>query len=225
MKDRTSPVASVEAIPRKILFAAHIRPFDPAQASNRNDVGAGRHEGPGLLGVGPVRFDQQPGREDARQVPDQGVHERAHVGRVSDAYVGVAEVRNGECILAIRNVAPIGAAEPEDSRWRTSAPSPQHGSANERTPRRYGISGSTAAAGSGKSRAGFARSWIACPSHLASAIGGVRVPPSRRTWAAVWEARHLGGTIRLSPGGVPFLGRAAPVSLGRLTSIPYREVK
>ena len=84
MKDRAGRVASVESVPCKVLLAAHGRPFDPAQAAYRHDVGTRRHEGRGLLGGGPVRFEQQPRRQDAREVPDQGVHEFARVGRVGD---------------------------------------------------------------------------------------------------------------------------------------------
>ena len=82
MKPRPDRVASVESVPCKVLLAAHGRPFEPAQAAHRHDVRGHRHEGRGLLGGGPVRFEQQPRRQDAREVSDQGVHERARVGRV-----------------------------------------------------------------------------------------------------------------------------------------------
>ena len=49
MKDRTGQVTIVEAVPSEILFAAHSCSFDPAQAADRHDVGARRHEGPSLF--------------------------------------------------------------------------------------------------------------------------------------------------------------------------------
>ena len=80
---------------------------------------------------------------------DQGVHELALIGRVGDDRVGVAVLVERQGVLTSRDVARIGAAQPVDSRWRTNAPSPQHGSANVRTPRKCEINGGTAAYGVG----------------------------------------------------------------------------
>ena len=169
MKPRPDRVSSVETIPCEVLLAAHGRPFEPAQASHRHDVGTRRHEGRGLLGGGPVGFEQQPRRQNAREVRDQGVHERARVGRVGDDRVGVA----------IRCRAPRRPGRSRCRRHRRSAartipdgaPARRHRSTARRTCAHRADAGSAAApprTASDRSRAESARSWNACPCHCSA---------------------------------------------------------
>ena len=123
MKPRADRVASVEPVPSKVLHAAHGRPFDPAQASDRYDVGAHWHEGHGLLSRRPVRFEQQPRRQDVREVRDHGVNERAGVGRIGDDRVGGAAIRvEHQGILARRDVARMDTAQPQRTQLVTFRP-------------------------------------------------------------------------------------------------------